>query len=64
MLYFGYEGSFTVMVMELLGPSIEELFVFCERKFKLVTVMWIAQELLDRIKILHNFNFLHRDIKT
>jgi serine/threonine protein kinase len=64
MLYFGYEGSFTVLVMELLGPSIEELFVFCEQKFKLLTVMWIAQELLDRIKVLHNSNFLHRDLKT
>lgn len=33
MLHFGYEGNFTVLVMDLLGPSIEQLFVFCEHKF-------------------------------
>jgi len=33
MLYFGVEGDYNVMVLEIMGPSLEALFNFCERKF-------------------------------
>ncbi|KAH8620960.1 hypothetical protein ERJ75_000007600 [Trypanosoma vivax] len=31
-LYHGVEGEFNVMVIDLLGPSLEELFSFCGRR--------------------------------
>ena len=39
--YFGEEGDFNILVMDLLGPSIEDLFNYCHRVFSLKTVLMI-----------------------
>ena len=41
--------SFHVMIMDLLGPSIEDLFQSCRQKFDLLTVVQIAIQFLKRI---------------
>lgn len=51
------------MVMELLGPSLEDLFNFCNRRFTLKTVLMLVDQMLVCVENLHQNHFVHRDLK-
>lgn len=61
--YYGTEGDYNVLVMDILGKSLEALFEECGRKFTLCTVLCIADQLISRIQTIHSKSLIHRDIK-
>ncbi|KAL7312341.1 Palmitoylated plasma membrane-bound casein kinase [Mucor circinelloides] len=61
--YFGQEGLHNILVIDLLGPSLEDLFDTCSRKFSVKTVATLARHMITRIQSVHDNNLIYRDIK-
>ena len=51
------------MLMDLLGSSLEDLFVENGKRMSLKTVLQLGDQMIDRIQGLHEKSILHRDIK-
>ncbi|GAU88498.1 hypothetical protein RvY_01186 [Ramazzottius varieornatus] len=52
-----------LMVLEMLGPNLDELMLRCGGVFSVRTVALIGLQLMDRIEFLHSHGILYRDIK-
>ena len=47
--WYGSEKDYNVLVMDLLGPSLEDLFNFCSRRFTMKTVLMLADQVWPSI---------------
>ena len=61
--YFGQEGLHNILVIDLLGPSLEDLFDWCGRRFSVKTVVQIAIQMIDLLESVHSRDLIYRDIK-
>lgn len=41
-LYYGVEKNHNILIMDLLGDSLESLFKYCQKQFSMKTVLMIA----------------------
>ena len=60
---YGNNASYNILVQELLGESLESLFVKNHKKFSLKTVCVLGIEMINRISWIHHKYHIHRDIK-
>ena len=61
--WFGSEGDYNVLVIDLLGPSLEDLFNYCGKRFSLKTVLMLADQMIARLEFMHSRSYIHRDVK-
>ena len=51
------------LIMQLLGKSLDKLFVDMKKKFSIKTVCMIAYQMVQRIEFVHSKGYIHRDVK-
>lgn len=55
--------KYNILVMELLGKSLEDIFNKNNRKFNLSTIFKLGIDMINIIERFHSKGFIHRDIK-
>lgn len=58
--HFGQEGLHNVLVIDLLGPNLEDLFDMCGRKFTIKTVCMAAKQMVSGLDIVLYLHVLDR----
>ena len=59
---YGTSGNYNILIMQLMGKSLEELFK--EKKmFSLKTVCLLGYQMITILEYIHNKHIIHRDIK-
>ncbi len=61
--YYGQYGDYNILVMDLVGPSLDELFEYCNSKLSLDAVLHIGVQMVSILERIHSFDYVHRDVK-
>jgi hypothetical protein len=59
--WYGQEKDYNVLVMDLLGPSLEDLFTFCGRRFTMKTTLMLADQ-VKSLLMLHLICYISTDV--
>ena len=62
-LCYGNNYTHNILVLQLLGKNLEQLFLLSGKKFSMKTTCVLGIQMLDRIKFVHENLHIHRDIK-
>ncbi|ETO16745.1 hypothetical protein RFI_20594 [Reticulomyxa filosa] len=57
--WYGREGDYNILVMEMLGPSLEDLFNYCDRQFSLKTVCLLADQMVRLVTFYVQYVHIH-----
>ena len=49
----GSQGNYNIMVIDLLGPSLEDLFNYCKRKFTVKTSVMIGDQIVSNYQVIN-----------
>ena len=60
---YGYNSQYNILIMELLGQSLESLFQKQKRQFSLKTACMLGIQMIDRLEYIHSRKIIHRDMK-
>ena len=60
---YGCNSDYNILIMELLGQSLENLFQSQNKSFSIKTACMLGIQMVDRIEYIHSRKIIHRDIK-
>ena len=61
--WYGSQGNYNILIIDLLGPSLEDLFNLMKRCFSLKTTLILGEQIISRVEFIHARGFIHRDLK-
>ena len=62
-ILYGCNSEYNILIMELLGQSLENLFQSQNKSFSIKTACMLGIQMVDRIEYIYSRKIIHRDIK-
>ena len=63
---YGFSGNYNILIEELLGKSLEQLFQENKNKHKIIRLKDMVMagiQIIERLEFIHSKNIIHMDIK-
>ena len=60
---YGFNSDYDLIIMELLGQSLNDLFKLKNKKFSLKTTCMLGIQMIDRIEYIHSLKVIHTNLK-